>query len=203
VIQGFRKNIVILFAVMFLVLPLAANDLEDLRTTMESKVEEILKTLKDPKLLQCEQDMKISKLADGMFDYELMAKLSIGKRNWRKFSASQRKEFIDLFVIRMKESYTQKAHLLSDEKVTVGDAVQVKPNRVYLTVLIHGSKNNTDIKYKYYKDRSGKWLIYDVEIAKISILQTYRAQFAEVLSSKSVEELLHELKNPKTKKISS
>jgi len=198
-----RKSIVVLFVAMFLALPLMANELDDLKITMQSKVDEIMKTLKNPKLLQCEQDMKISQLADGMFDYELMAKLSIGKRNWRKFSASQRKEFIELFVVRMKESYTQKAHLLSDEKVTVEDAVQVKPKRVYLTVLIHGSKNNTDIKYKYYKDRSGKWLIYDVEIAKISILQTYRAQFAEVLSSKSVEELLHELKKQKIKKISS
>lgn len=198
-----RKSIVVLFVAMFLALPLMANELDDLKITMQSKVDEIMKTLKNPKLLQCEQDMKISQLADGMFDYELMAKLSIGKRNWRKFSASQRKEFIELFVVRMKESYTQKAHLLSDEKVTIEDAVQVKPKRVYLTVLIHGSKNNTDIKYKYYKDRSGKWLIYDVEIAKISILQTYRAQFAEVLSSKSVEELLHELKKQKIKKISS
>ena len=188
---------------MFLVLPLAANDLENLRTTMQSKVDETVKTLKNPKLSREEQDKKISQLADGMFDYKLMAKLSIGKRNWNKFSNSQRKEFIDLFVLRMKESYSKKAHLLSDEKITVEDAVQPKPKRVYLRVLIHGSKNNTDIKYKYYKSKSGKWLIYDVEIAKISILQTYRAQFAEVLKSKSVEELLHELKNPQTKKISS
>jgi len=197
------KNIIALFIMMFLALPVFANDIENLKVVMQSKIDTTIKTLKNPKLLKCEQDLKISKLADGMFDYALMAKLSIGKKNWKKFSSAQRKEFIDLFVVRMKESYTQKAHLLSDEKVTVNDAVQVKSNRIYLTVLIKGSKNNTDIKYKYYKDRRGKWLIYDVEIAKISILQTYRAQFAEVLSNKSVDELLVDLKTLKPEKSSS
>jgi len=197
------KNIIALFIMMFLALPVFANDLEEIKTVMQSKVNETIKTLKNPKLLQCEQDLKISQLADGMFDYELMAKLSIGKKNWKKFSSAQRKEFIELFVVRMKESYTQKAHLLSDEKVTVNDAVQIKSNRVYLKVLIKGSQNDTDIMYKYYKDRSGKWLIYDVEIAKISILQTYRAQFAEVLSDRSVDSLLEELKTFKPEKASS
>lgn len=198
-----KRNILFLFMLMFLTLPLVANELDDLTTIMKSKVDETIKTLKDPNLLREEQDKKITQLADGMFDYKLMAKLSIGKRNWKKFSAAQRKEFVDLFVLRMKESYTKKAHLLGDEKITVENAVQVKPKRVYLRVLIHGSKNDTDIKYKYYKTKSGKWLIYDVEIAKISILQTYRAQFAEVLSDKSVDDLLEELKHPKTQKRSS
>jgi len=197
------KNIITLFIMMFLALPIFADDLENLKVVMQSKVDETIETLKNPKLLKCEQDLKISQLADGMFDYELMAKLSIGKKNWKKFSSAQRKEFIDLFVVRMKDSYTQKAHLLSDERITVNDAVQVKSNRVYLTVLIKGSQNNTDIMYKYYKDRSGKWLIYDVEIAKISILQTYRAQFSEVLSSRSVDNLLEELKRFKPEKSSS
>lgn len=188
---------------LFLALPLFANDLENLKAVMQSKVDETIKTLKNPKLLQSEQDLKISQLADGMFDYNLMAKLSIGKKNWKKFTPTQRREFTELFIIRMKDSYIKKAHLLTDEKVSIDDAVQVKSNRIYLTVMINGSKNNTDIKYKYYKNRSGKWLIYDVEIAKISILQTYRAQFAEVLSHKSVDDLLKDLKTFKPEKASS
>lgn len=201
--RSLKKSILFLFTLMILALPLVASELEDLKSTMQSKVDETVKTLKNPKLLREQQDKKITQLADGMFDYKLMAKLSIGKRNWKKFSPAQRKEFVNLFVLRMKESYAKKAHLLGDEKITVEDAVQVKPKRVYLRVLIHGSKNDTDIKYKYYKTKRGKWLIYDVEIAKISILQTYRAQFAEVLSNKSVDDLLKELKKPKTEQRSS
>ena len=201
--RSLKKSILFLFTLMILALPLVASELEDLKSTMQSKVDETVKTLKNPKLLREQQDKKITQLADGMFDYKLMAKLSIGKRNWKKFSPAQRKEFVNLFVLRMKASYAKKAHLLGDEKITVEDAVQVKPKRVYLRVLIHGSKNDTDIKYKYYKTKRGKWLIYDVEIAKISILQTYRAQFAEVLSNKSVDDLLKELKKPKTEQRSS
>ena len=94
----------------------------------------------------------------------------------------------------MKKSYIEKAHLLSDEKVTVNDAVQVKPTRIHLNVMIHGKDENTDIIYKYYRAKNREWLIYDVEIAGISILKTYRAQFKEVLDGGDMQELINQLK---------
>jgi phospholipid transport system substrate-binding protein len=196
------KYLIIFILVMGLGLPVLANDLEDITNVMKEKVHETISILQDPTLLRCEKKVKISKIDVGMFDHTLMSKLSIGKKNWSKFTPKQKKEFVKLFTLRMKESYIEKAQLLTDEKVIVHDAIQVKPTRIYLNVEIQGSETNTNMLYKYYKTKQNKWLIYDVEIAKISILQTYRAQFAEKLNNSSVEDLLEQLRVSKLEKSS-
>ena len=193
-----QKTLFILLVISTFSLTVSADILEDITNTMRSKVNETINTLKDNSLMKCEKNVKISQLAEGLFDYDLMSKLSIGKKNWNKFSSVQKKEFVELFSMRMKQSYIEKAHLLTDEKVTVYKAIEVKPTRIELNVVIHGKDKDTDMIYKYYKTRENTWLIYDVEIAKISILQTYRAQFAEKLSNETVEELLEQLRTTKT-----
>lgn len=194
-----QKYMSALLVFTVLTLPVYANTLEDITSTMKSKVDTIITTLKDKSLIKQEKNAKISKVTEGMFDYTLMSKLSLGKINWNKFSSAQKREFVTLFTERMRESYIEKAHLLTDEKVTVFNAIQVKPTRVQLSVEIQGSDKNIDMLYKYYKANDNKWIIYDVEIANISILQTYRAQFAEKLSSGTAEELLEQLRNTQVK----
>ena len=194
-----QKYLSALLLIAIFTLPVSAGILEDITNTMKSKVNETIATLKDKSLLKCEKNVKISQLSEGMFDYTLMSKLSIGKTNWGRFNSKQKKEFVELFTIRMKQSYIEKAHLLTDEKVDVFKAVQINPTRIQLGLVIKGKDKDTEMLYKYYRTKQKTWLIYDVEIAKISILQTYRAQFAEKLSNGSVEELLEQLRTTQTK----
>ncbi len=53
-----------------------------------------------------------------------------------------------------------------------------------------------EIIYKFYKDKNGSWMIYDVDILGVSIIQTYRTQFAEILTKEPFEKLLEKLKQP-------
>jgi phospholipid transport system substrate-binding protein len=46
--------------------------------------------------------------------------------------------------------------------------------------------------YKFWKSRQG-WKIYDLEIAGVSVVQTYRSQFDQVLRNGTFEDLLKEL----------
>ena len=171
-----------------------ASELSVITNDMHEKVNSIMIILKNEKLLRCEQDSEIGAISKGMFDYALMSRLSVGKKIWKSATKEQRKDFIHFFQMRMKQSYIEKAHLLSDEKVTVHDAVQVKPTRIHLTVMIQGKEEDTELVYKYYRAKNQKWLIYDVQIAGISILKTYRAQFADVLDRGDMQELINQLK---------
>jgi len=49
------------------------------------------------------------------------------------------------------------------------------------------------VVYKFYEADDKKWLIYDVDIFGVSIVQTYRNQFAAALKTKSFEQFLSEL----------
>ena len=180
--------------VLVMSVPALGSELSVLTNIMHEKVNSIMVILKDDKLLKYEKDTEIGEISKGLFDYSLMSRLSVGKKIWSKATPQQKKDFIHYFQMRMKKSYIEKAHLLSDEKVTVNDAIQVKPTRIHLTVMVEGKEKSTDIVYKYYHAKNGKWLIYDVALAGISILKTYRAQFKEVLESGDIDKLINQLK---------
>ncbi len=189
------KKYLSLLSLLFVIsVPASSSELSVITNVMYEKVNAIMVILKNEKLLKYEQDAKIGDLSEGLFDYSLMSRLSVGKKMWKKATQEQKKDFVHFFQMRMKKSYIEKAHLLSDEKVTVNDAVQIKSTRIHLTVMIHGKDENTDIIYKYYRAKNKEWLIYDVEIAGISILKTYRAQFKEVLDDGDMQELINQLK---------
>ncbi len=189
-----QKYLTLLSLVMLMSTAAFASDISLITNTMHEKVNSIMVILKNDKLLECEKDTQIGKISEGLFDYSLMSRLSVGKKVWKSATPEQKKEFIEFFQIRMKKSYIDKTHLLSDEKVIVNDAVQVKANRIHLSVLIEGKDKDTNITYKYYRAKNKKWLIYDVDIAGISILKTYRAQFAEVLDGGDIQKLINQLK---------
>ncbi len=194
-INRVKKYIATLLVSTLITLPLIAGQLEDLTSLMQNKVNIIVAILKDKSLQKELQNKKIYKSVDGLFDYTLMSRLSVGKRNWLKLDSSQKQEFVKLFSTLMKESYAQKAHLLSDEKVTVNDAKQIKASRIYVPVNIEGSKETTQMLYKFYYSKKAIWLVYDVDIAGVSILQTYRAQFAEILKNSDMSELIEKLRS--------
>ena len=190
----FKKYLTILTIVLAMNVSSFASDLNTINNTMQEKVNLIMTVLKNERLLKHEKDTEIGKISEGLFDYSLMSRLSVGKKIWKKATKENKKDFVYFFEMRMKKSYIEKSHLLSDEKVTVHDAVQVKPTRIHQALMIKSKDKDTEILYKYYKSKSGLWLIYDVEIAGISILKTYRAQFAEILESGDIEELIKQLK---------
>ena len=189
------RYVTILVAVIAFNSTTYANELEELTHMMTTKVDYVIKVLKDTNLTKVQKDEKLNESIEGLFDYTLMARLSVGKRNWVKLNSSKKQEFVKLFSTKMKESYTEKSHMLSDEKVLVNSAIQVKKSRILVPVTIQGSEESTEMVYKFYHSKKVIWLIYDVEIAGVSILQTYRAQFAEILKDGDMQKLIDKLKS--------
>jgi len=52
-----------------------------------------------------------------------------------------------------------------------------------------------EVLYKFYRSKTRAWVIYDVDVLGVSIIQTYRQQFAEVLQEHDFDELLRRLKS--------
>ena len=47
--------------------------------------------------------------------------------------------------------------------------------------------------YKFYNAKESGWLIYDLDILGVSIVQTYRSQFGGLLENGTFEDLLKRL----------
>ncbi len=188
------KNIILTsLALLFLQGQIFAKiEAEDIKKELESSINKVtilLQSSKDKKA----QAGKIYAIMDPMFDYSLMARLSLGFRQFKSLSSSQQKTFTKEFEKRLKDSFVDKLKYYSNQTIQLGDIKDVKNRKIVPSTLKHDNKEFS-IDYKFYNGKSKGWLIYDVEILGVSVVQTYKNQFAHILENKSFKELISLLK---------
>ena len=175
--------------------PLAfADEPDSVKKLTEVKVNEVIDTIRDKSLDKKTRNEKIIETISPMFDFSQMAKLSMGKTNWKRMNKQQRQEFNTLFVKRLQESYLEKLDLYTDEEVAVGEAMRVK-KRIHVASHLVSKDDKMEMIYKFYKKKDQGWKVYDVEIMGVSIVQTYRSQFAGILKNQTIEDLLKILRD--------
>jgi phospholipid transport system substrate-binding protein len=174
---------------------LFADEISEIREMTKEKVDHVISTLKDDSLSKEEKKEGILKTIDGLFDFSLMARLSLGKKYWTKLSTEGRAEFSELFVERLKQSYLDKLDLYTDEEVVVDEAKLTKKNRVEVLTYLVSKDDKKEMTYKLYKTKKNVWMVYDVDVLGVSIVQTYRSQFSGVLKKESLEKLIERLRS--------
>lgn len=177
--------------ILFLSLNAFALPLNEIATTMQTNIDKSLELLKQTKGDKKAAADAIFKLFDGIFDFKLMAKLSLSKY-YDKLSPAQQAEFNKQFEASLKKSFSDKLSLYKDEVLKVKDGEQKNDKRYFLnsSMMIDGEEKF--VVFKFYND-NGNWLIYDVDILGISIVQTYRSQFGDILENADFDTLLKKL----------
>jgi phospholipid transport system substrate-binding protein len=173
--------------------PALAGETDSVKKTAKEKINQVIDTIRDKSLDKKTRNEKIVETISPMFDFSQMAKLSMGKKNWQRMNKKQQQEFNKLFVKRLQESYLDKLDLYTDEEVTVDEAKQVK-KRIHVTSHLVSKDDKMEMIYKFYKKKNQDWMVYDVKVMGVSIVQTYRSQFAGILKNKSIEDLLKKLR---------
>jgi len=190
---------IILLTISFFVFTtgLMGNEQTTLKNHFLNKIDEVIKIVANNKIDKELRNSKIVNSLTPMFDFELMAKLSLGKE-WKTLDSTKQEKFIILYVERMKQSYSSKLDSYSNEKVEVTNIKQPKSNRIELVTNLLSQTDKLEISYKFWKPKSIKkdkesWLIYDVVILGVSILKTDKAQFQEFLQTKTIDDLMIQL----------
>ena len=187
--------LVAIFSFSFGTTFLFADEVSEIREMTKEKVDHVIITLKNDKLNKEEKKEEILKTIQGLFDFNLMARLSLGKKFWKKLSTEGRNEFTELFVERLKQSYLDKLDLYTDEEVVVDEAKLIKKKRVEVLTYLVSKDDKMEMTYKLYKTKKNVWMVYDVDVLGVSIVQTYRSQFSGVLKKESLEKLIERLRS--------
>lgn len=186
-----------LISILFIILfcpPAAAGKTGEVEALLKERIDKVLLILKNKTLDKSQRNKAILEIVDPMFDFELMAKLSLGKKHWPSLNNEERIEYSDLFIKRMKESYLEKMDLYTDEDMLYDKATQ-EGSKVHMRTYLAGKDNKLEMLYKFYNSK-GQWKVYDVEIEGVSIIQTYRSQFDGVLKDGTVKDLIAKLRKP-------
>lgn len=183
----------ILIVLLLSIVSLYAVEEQNIQKVTDTKVRQVLNILKDKTLSQKQKDEKNVRIIDDIFDFDIMAQISLGKR-WKTLSKDEQREFSKAFEKKIKHSYLDKLRLYNNEKVIIKDLEKVKSNRITLETLVIGLDDTYKVIYLFYKKKqTNQWYIYDVELVGVSIVQTYRKQFAEFLTTKTVKQLIESL----------
>lgn len=165
---------------------------DKLYDVMKEKIDKATTVLQNKALDIKVKEKEIFVLFDSMFDYNLMAQLSLGNQ-WKLLTDEQKIEFAKNFEKRLKTAYIDKLYLYTNEAIIVKELNKLNEKRIQIPMHIIGEKETFEVIYKLYKNPENNWLIYDVDILGISIIQTYRNQFVGVLQKDSFASLIEKL----------
>jgi phospholipid transport system substrate-binding protein len=134
----------------------------------------------------------IRRIIQKKFDFPHMAQNTLGA-TYGKLSAGQRQEFNEVFSTLFQTSYTNMVlRFLKQETVKYGkESVSGGQARVNTTL----ERTNDAIQVDYLlHQQGGGWLLYDVSVDGVSILEQYRSGFAREIQARSFESLLNKMK---------
>ncbi len=163
---------------------------------MKESIDKIIALLTDPALKGPEKDVERRRLirreADERFDWYEMARRALAK-HWRKRTNAEKEEFVPLFADLLERNYMNRIEDYSGERVTF-NRERVKGKYSLVSVTIFTSKNiEIPVDYRLRK-KGDEWLIYDISIEGVSLVNNYRTQFNSIILSSSYEELVEKLK---------
>jgi len=175
----------------------AAQAAETPTVRVKVAVDKVVGILRDPALKgpakTKERRTKILQAVSGVFDWEEMAKRSLGQY-WRQRTPEEQKEFVSLFSDLLERSYINRIESYTDEKI-IYDGEQVDAG--YATVksrLINKRKEEIPVDYKLIQ-KNNEWYVYDLVIEDVSLVNNYRIQFNKIIRSSSYAELVKKMKN--------
>lgn len=175
---------------------LFAISANEIKPVMTDRIDKTIVLIKAKKLSKNELENKIYATFDPLFDYKLMSRLSLGNQ-FKKLSPKQQDIFAKRFERKQKMAFSDNLKSYTDEIVKVENLKDVKKRKILETKIISSGKVY-EIDYKFYDAKQRGWLIYDVSIAGVSIVQSNRNQFKNILDKHSFEELLDLLDKTKT-----
>ena len=183
--------IYIVFFVFFLIQTVAADDKSAAEKTLKSKLDAAIAVLQNK-----DGDLQVKKneidaIMMPLFDFSIMAKLTLGRQYWPKLTAEHKEKFTELFTKLMKRSYRNELTRYTDEKIIYEPPIQIK-KKIRIQTYMISKDEKTSVLYKLYKHRN-EWKIYDIEVEGVSIIRSYRSQFDHILKTGTVDDLLVKL----------
>jgi phospholipid transport system substrate-binding protein len=167
---------------------------------IKQTTDKILSIVKNPALKgpsKAEEKRKMIRQAvDERFDWEEMAQRALA-RHWSQRTPDEKKEFVRLFGDLLEKTYLSKVEGYSGEKVQY-EGESVDGDYAVVKVKIVTDKNvDIPVEYRLRKE-TANWLVYDISIEGVSLVNNYRSQFNTIISQSSYGNLVKKLKEKAT-----
>jgi len=139
-----------------------------------------------------ERRIAIKKIIEQNFYFDGMSRLALGPY-WNKIGKTERAEFERIFTDLFQDSYTKLVlDFLKREKIVYGQKEDGAQGNAVVKTRILRMNEEIPVDYSLVKVE-GKWLVQDVAIDGVSIIENYRRSFTRVIQRESFKELLRKM----------
>jgi len=180
-----KQSLVLLSVLLCLASASPAFSAQDPIVMLKSVTDSVLQELRTHRQEVRQSSKKLYALVDHLIlphvDFSEMARWVVGRSAWKSADDATQKAFVAEFKTLVVRSYAHSLLEYTDQKIeflplrgAIGDK-----QRIQVLSLIKDS-GKAPVHMDYYLIREGDdWKVYDIIIEGISLMQGYRAQFAE------------------------
>ncbi|BCA95068.1 signal peptidase [Legionella antarctica] len=130
-----------------------------------------------------------------------MSRSVLGRQAWNKATPSERDQFSKAFTRLVIRTYSSPLAQYSDETIQflpLRGAPDGRFMRVN-SVIVRSEGQNIPLSYSLVS-KNGHWKIYDISVEGVSLLQSFRSQFAQALQNSSINEVIKQMQQKQNKK---
>jgi phospholipid transport system substrate-binding protein len=123
-----------------------------------------------------------------------MSRSVLGRNAWNKATAAEKKEFTSVFTELVIRTYATPLAEYSGE--TISFSVQQQTNGHFARVnsmIKRTNGQNIPLSYALVS-KEGTWKVYDLSVEGVSLLQSFRNQFSQVLQQADMRTLILQMK---------
>ena len=186
-----RKIIFLLFLVCSIAFGIELKNIDE---TLKSDFKKALNIMSDNSIDKEQKPLKIFEIFDGYFDYSLMARLSLSKL-YKSLDKAKQDEFTNLFISNLKLSFSQKLGYYSDQEIEFVKGELTNKNRYNAYAVIKSKNEDYSLVLKFHPAKGQDYLIYDIDILGVSIIQSYRSQFSDLSQNADFSEIIKRLQS--------
>lgn len=165
---------------------------------LQSSAEQIIQTLKhNQSSLKTNHQIVFQAIERYLLpcvDVDGMSRSVLGRVAWNKASAVERKEFTQAFTQLVIRTYASPLAEYSGETVQFSPFKDTPNARFTRVNSIISRPNGQRIPLSYNLVlKQGQWKVYDLSVEGVSLLQSFRSQFGQVLQQSSMHDLIMQM----------
>ena len=163
------------------------------RHFVEDTIDTVMGVLRDGGLSLEQKKDRVQSIAYERFDFPLISRLVLA-RNWKRMTPQQQADFVDAFKQHLAATYRDTLDNYRDETITI-DASRLESNGdVTVMTRVHGATGDTKVDYRL-RQTDSTWRGIDVIVEGVSLVQNFRSQAQEIISSEGTDALIQKLRN--------
>ncbi len=131
-------------------------------------------------------------------DVNGMSRSVLGRQAWSKATAAEKKDFTQAFTQLVIRTYASPLSEYSGETVTFLPLKGSLDSRFIRVSSIISRPSGQRIPLSYnLVSKNGEWKIYDLSVEGVSLLQSFRSQFGQVLQNSTMHDLIAQMQQKK------